>query len=94
LVGGDEGQTVILRVTQSELSAMRARLSGKDTPAGKATKPKKVRLCPTEAQEQTTLIEWVRIHTRRYPQLAKLWHLKSEGTTWSWREFKRAHPWA
>lgn len=39
--------------------------------------PKK--LIPTEAQEQTMLIEWAEMMQGRYPELALLFHIPNEG---------------
>lgn len=57
---------------------------------GKRKRPPKVRTCPSEDEEQAMLFQWARLFESRYSELRLLWHLKSEGTTWSWRELRRA----
>jgi len=51
---------------------------------------KRIRTHPTEEQEQIALFQCVNLHRKQYPQLHLFFHIKNQGTTWSWREYHRA----
>lgn len=73
-------------MTESEYRALSARVSAKTV----VKKKKRVRACSSEDKEQQSVIAWARLYQGTYPDLAMLWHIKSEGTTWSWRELHRS----
>lgn len=73
-------------MTEAEYRTLAAHVSAK--PAAKKTK--RIRTCPSEETEQQSVIAWARLYQGTYPDLAMLWHIKSEGTTWSWRELHRS----
>ena len=37
-------------------------------------------LVPTEAQEQTSLFHWAKLQTRKYPELALMYHIPNGGS--------------